>query len=399
VLALAVLWGLARVRFPDRPVTPGLVPPLLTQFTQPTRFADLASEISLVRSRLDPLLAAVRLSENESDEFRLAVRFRDDFVVLLLPDSGTPASGAELVGRDPASGLALVRLPGNALMAPLTTWIPREPNQPRYLMAVMLAGADVALRPLLVSTFEVMPAAAWSGPVWRLPPDTTVPEGSFLFTNEGALAGLVIDVEGTRAVASAESVLAGAEVLGQRPAGGGGSLGLEVQALTSDLAEATGASIGAVVTWVDPGGPAKSAIRAGDVIESVDDAPLAGAQEWRVRTARLRPGERVKLRIRRDNAAQERTLTAVTPPAHAPGTLGVSLQATPGAGARVLQVIAGSPAARAGLRAGDLITVAGATTSPTPAQVERAYDTTADGRQLLLAITRGESHRVVTVSR
>src|SRR5690348_17878586 len=50
-LALATLWGLARIRFPDTPVTSSPVPPLLAQLSPPPTFEQLASEVARVRNR------------------------------------------------------------------------------------------------------------------------------------------------------------------------------------------------------------------------------------------------------------------------------------------------------------------------------------------------------------
>src|SRR5262245_9963789 len=58
-LAVLTLWVLARIRFPDRPVTPNPVPPLLSQLTGVPRFSDLATAIDDVRGRLTPSLMAV----------------------------------------------------------------------------------------------------------------------------------------------------------------------------------------------------------------------------------------------------------------------------------------------------------------------------------------------------
>src|SRR5262245_36473844 len=58
-LAVLTLWVLARIRFPDRPVTPNPVPPLLSQLTGVPRFSDLATAIDDVRGRLAPSLMAL----------------------------------------------------------------------------------------------------------------------------------------------------------------------------------------------------------------------------------------------------------------------------------------------------------------------------------------------------
>src|SRR5687768_14568760 len=61
LLAVATLWVLARIRFPDRPVTADPVTPVLTQIASIPRFTDLAAEVSLARTRLETSLLAVRV--------------------------------------------------------------------------------------------------------------------------------------------------------------------------------------------------------------------------------------------------------------------------------------------------------------------------------------------------
>ena len=77
LIAIAALWVLARVRFPDRPSPQNPVQPLLTQLTPRPTFADLASEIAVLRPRLESLLVNVpaRLS---------GLRVRDDVAAVWL---------------------------------------------------------------------------------------------------------------------------------------------------------------------------------------------------------------------------------------------------------------------------------------------------------------------------
>jgi hypothetical protein len=46
VLAVAALWLLARIRFPERPVTPNPVPSVLSQLARGPTYDDLAGEIA-----------------------------------------------------------------------------------------------------------------------------------------------------------------------------------------------------------------------------------------------------------------------------------------------------------------------------------------------------------------
>lgn len=90
------------------------------------------------------------------------------------------------------------------------------------------------------------------------------------------------------------------------------------------------------------------------------------------------------------------TVTATARPAPS-RALGLALRAVPGSGAEVTKIERGSAGARAGLLRGDVITRVGATAAPSPAHLARAFAALGDGQQLMLAITRGDSHHVLVL--
>src|SRR5678810_622636 len=57
--ALAALWVLARVRFPDRAPAPNPIPQILTQLSVRPTFADLEAELARLQERLAPALVSV----------------------------------------------------------------------------------------------------------------------------------------------------------------------------------------------------------------------------------------------------------------------------------------------------------------------------------------------------
>jgi hypothetical protein len=59
VMAVAALWLLARIRFPERPVTPNPVPSVLSQLASGPKYDDLAGEIAQLHARLQPSLLAL----------------------------------------------------------------------------------------------------------------------------------------------------------------------------------------------------------------------------------------------------------------------------------------------------------------------------------------------------
>jgi S1-C subfamily serine protease len=63
----------------------------------------------------------------------------------------------------------------------------------------------------------------------------------------------------------------------------------------------------------------------------------------------------------------------------------------------VVRVAPATAAHHAGLQAGDIITLAGTIAAPTPAQIHDAFAADPEGQGVLVAVTRGASHRVLVV--
>ena len=152
-----------------------------------------------------------------------------------------------------------------------------------------------------------------------------------------------------------------------------GQLGVMVQDVTPDLAEAMGvkATGGAVISQVMKDSPAaRAGLKVGDVIVAVDDKPVGSAAQLRNAIGMLRVGSKVRLEVvrngrhrsftariaepRREKLAAERLSKklagAVLGPIEPNHPLAGSVK-----GVEVLEVKRGSPAALAGLRPGDII--------------------------------------------
>ena len=216
-----------------------------------------------------------------------------------------------------------------------------------------------ALRPVFVTSLEPVESVVWSDLIWMVPGPSALVPGSFIFTNAGEFAGMVVEHGGRRAIVPAALVLAEGERLVGRVRSPAGDVGIHVQSLTPDVAAATGASAGVVVTWVNPAGPAAGIVAVGDVIETVSGQPVPTLEHWRVRLARLEAGETLALGVR--GRGRLRDIQVLTPAFARPipnrPSLGLHLQRLSSAGATVLGVDPDSAAARAGLAAGDVITL------------------------------------------
>jgi hypothetical protein len=403
-MAVAALWLLARIRFPERPVTPNPVPSVLSQLASGPKYDDLAGEIAQLHVRLQPSLftldAPSVLGSLQTLVPTTAIRLRDDLAVAVVPSRSNrePGDNATILVRDRASGLAVVRAPTPVPISPPVPWTPRQPQQSRYFVASDVSPEGVSLRPVFVGSLYPVESPLWSERVWAVPGRTDLAPGSFLFTSNAELAGLVIAHRDGLGVVPGGAVLAEAERLLATPPGPPGAIGIEVQDLTPLVASVTGVATGVVVTWVDADGAARDQLIVGDVIEEADGRVLPDLQHWDVRVARLSAGETLRLRLRRHGEQREIALIA-TPPAAPPASrsLGLTLRARPKIGAEVVRIDGGSAADRAGLALGDVITLVADVSAPTPAQVVRSYASLGQGERVMVAVTRGDAHFVTAL--
>jgi len=156
-----------------------------------------------------------------------------------------------------------------------------------------------------------------------------------------------------------------------------GWLGVVIQDVTDELASSFGVKEreGVLVADVMKGGPAETAgLRAGDVVVELDGTRIREVPDLQRRIAGVAPGQKVRLVVVRDGARQPVTVAIGEMPSEEPtllaqaGAEGFGLQIeplAPGAAERlnlpvsqgvlVVDVAAGGPADRAGLRRGDVI--------------------------------------------
>ena len=394
LVAVVTLWVLARIRYPGQPATPNPVPSLLTQLAPRAGFEDLAVEVAGLESRLAPSLVALESGQDVLP----ALRIRDDVVVARLTSNLTPK--LTVLARDPASGLAVIRVPAAPAPA-LALWSPQRMQYPRYLIVSDVSRQGMSLRPIFVGSLYPAASPTWSESIWAAPARTDLATGAFVFTSDGTLAGLAIEHEGRPAILPAEAVIRLAERLLREGVRASGWLGVEVQALTPSIASAAGVGAGVVVTRVDPQGGAAEKLAVTDVIETVDGEVVATLEHWEARLARLAAGDSLALSVRRRGDVQEIQVTAGdAPPAPAEARpLGLTMRAVSRTGVEVVRVDPGSAAARAGIEAGDVVTVIGEVERPTPGQLTRAFHAAPDDRPLLVGVTRGDRHRVLALGK
>jgi hypothetical protein len=389
VVSVTALWVLARIRFQERPVTSTPVPTVLAQLRPAPDYADLARAIADIRPGI---AAAVSTSAGGG----AALRIREDAAVTL-----APGSTDTVLSVDRPTGLAIVRhAHGN--MPGVMPWVPRLLDYPRYLIATDLFGTSVALRPVFIGSLLPTASPVWGGEIWALPPSTASAPGTFVFTTDGAFAGLGVSHDRAAALVPATLLFNVVERV-QQQRGEAGDIGITIQPLTPAIASATGASTGMVITTIDPAMTAAASLTPTEVIEAINGEEVRTLDHWRARTGRLSAGEAVTLRVRNTEGVRDVIVTAVARAAasdtRGDTSLGLRLRAIPKVGVEVLAVEPRSRAARAGIREGDVITVVAGRPAPTPAQITRTFASPPAGESILVALTRGTEHHVVVIEK
>lgn len=205
-----------------------------------------------------------------------------------------------------------------------------------------------------------------------------------------------------------------------------GWMGVNIQGLSPDLARSFGLDTprGALVAGVLAGSPAASAgIEVGDIIERFDDHEIMEMRDLPRAVASTKAGSDVEVQILRNGKPVSLRLNvgdmpvaerqAAAEPASVPAneSLGVRLSAldvemrsrlglsASSPGVLITEVANGSPAAREGLRPGDLIVRVGNGEVSTPAQVTDAMEAAAKAQsdRVLMLISRNGNERFVAV--
>ncbi len=206
-----------------------------------------------------------------------------------------------------------------------------------------------------------------------------------------------------------------------------GWLGVSIQPMSKEIAGSIGldSEEGALVLGVTPDSPAaKAGLKQGDVIRSVDGKKVGEFRDLARLVAGAGPEKSVKLGVWRDgretpvSVSLARTPSDKTasvepgrdaPAAEQASALGLGLAPVtretrqrynlPEAakGAVVINVKRGTPAAEAGIRAGDIIVKAGDKTVAAPDDVIAGVKAAKDRKAVLLLVTRQGNERFVAV--
>ncbi len=321
---------------------------------------------------------------------------------------------AELVGSDKATDIALLRIDATNL----TALELGDPGTLRVGDSVVAIGNPFGLGQTVTS--GIVSALGRSGLNVEgyedfIQTDASINPGNSggaLATADGRLVGIntaiIAPAGGNVGIGFAVPIDMASAVMEQLIEHGEvrrGRIGVAIQDLTPDLAEALGVTEthGAVVASVEENSSAaKAGLQAGDIIVAVDERPISGSADLRnriglspagteVEVAYMRDGRRQvsAMRVEAESSRQRAAATAV------PDRLaGASFEAASGS-VLVSNVAPGSPAAQAGLRAGDVIlavnrqpvgSVADLTQALRVARGTIALDLSRDGMRFLLVL-------------
>jgi len=152
---------------------------------------------------------------------------------------------------------------------------------------------------------------------------------------------------------------------------------------------------------VAPGSPAAAAgLASGDVVTRVGSAPVANWEDLDKQVRKAKPGVPLVVAVRRGSAEVAATVVPKSVAAH--NEFGQAIQ-EPGIGVlplvppRISEVFPGTPAARAGLRRGDLVRRIGSEPVGTWEELATRIRKATPGEPLVLTVLRGDKETTVTV--
>ena len=328
---------------------------------------------------------------------------------------------AELVGSDPATDVALLRIPGEALTA-----LPfGDSEQLKVGDLVIAIGNPFGLGQTVTS--GIVSALGRSGIENGnyedfIQTDASINPGNSggaLINSKGELVGINTAIlapsGGNVGIGFAVPANMARSVMEQLLRFGQvrrGRIGVVIQDLEPAAAEALGlaADEGAMIARVEPGSPAERAgLRGGDVVLSVDGTPIQGSGELRNRIALVEADRSVRLEVLRNGRRSQ--IAVQVAPLPAGGDSAAPIERLAGAtlgelppdhpaygrvsGVLVLRVSRGSPAAAIGLRRGDLIL--GVDGTPVGSAAELAQALAPGGGRATLNILRGDRQLALAV--
>jgi serine protease Do len=337
---------------------------------------------------------------------------------------------AELVGTDPRTDLALLKIKGGSTTFTPVKFAEKAPRVGDWVVAV---GNPFGLGGTVTAGIvSALGRDIGSGPYDYMQIDAAVNRGNSggpTFNLDGEVVGINTAIYspsgGNVGIAFAVPAKVASEVITQLKAGGSvsrGWLGVKIQNVDDDTAASLGLgeAKGALVSEVTQPGPAAEAgLKSGDAILTVNGQKVADSRDLARQIAGFSPGTKVDVRILRGQKEQTivvklgtfpsgKELAKVEPATKEEpkttelGQLGLTL--APGTGPNkegvlITDVDSGSNAAQKGLKSGDVILEVGNVLVKTPDDVANAVkEVTKLGRTaVLMRVKTGDQIRLVPV--
>jgi serine protease Do len=337
---------------------------------------------------------------------------------------------AKVIGTDTRSDLALIKIDGNDF--PFVKLADNSPRVGDWVLAVgnpfglggtvtagivSARGRDIGAGPYddFIQIDAPVNKGNSGGPTFDVD-GNVIGVNTAIFSPSGGSVGIAFAIPAD----TVKSVIAQLRDKGSVTRGW---IGVQIQSVTPDIADSMGLkqATGALVSEPQKDSPAaKAGIQSGDVITSVDGAPIHDARELARKIGTMSPGASVKLGMVHQSQDKTVTLTLGTLPAEklasndqdqrqvpdsdvpklgftlAPGS---KAQGGDGNGVLVTAVAEGGVAADHGFRVGDLILDVGGQSVSTPADVRKSLADahTAGKHTVLFRVKSGDGTKFVAL--
>ena len=332
----------------------------------------------------------------------------------------------KVVGRDPKTDLALVKIDGSAELHPLTLGNSDELKVGSWVVAI---GSPFGLEQTVTAGIvSAKGRVIGSGPYDNfIQTDASINPGNSggpLINTKGEVVGInTAIIASAQGIGFAIPVNMAKEIAPQLQEKGHvtrGWFGVSIQEVTPELMKSFGLKEkkGALVSEVIPGSPAeKAGIEQGDVIMEFDGKAVADSQDLPRMVASTPIGKSVNIKLWRNEKTLDRqvkvgemeeTVEVAKTPAH-DKTLGISVQnLTPAIAKRlrlksetgvvVTRVEPGSPAADAGIQTGDIIREVNRKAIKNVDDLMQKLEQTKDESNILLLVQRGQNSLFAAVT-
>ncbi len=288
---------------------------------------------------------------------------------------------AKVIGTDPKTDLALLKIDSKDKFTPVK-FAADKPRVGDWVIAVgnpfglggtvttgiiSAAGRDIGAGPYdnFLQIDAPINRGNSGGPAFNLNGEV-VGINTAIFSPSGGSVGIGFAIPAS----TAEAIVADLRDDGNVTRGW---LGVQIQPVSKDIASSIGLDkpTGSLIAAVTEDSPAeKSGLRTGDTILKVDGTEIKGPKQLSRAVANLKPGTSVEMTVFRDGKQRKIDVSIGTMPGgkhaavirenqnepDADRKLGLALAPVEdGEGVRVANVMPGSPAARQGIRPGDVI--------------------------------------------